>query len=136
MTLMFQREVAKRITARPGDPAYGRLSVLTGYYADAEILFDVPAEAFVPAPKIMSSVVQIVPLAQPRYDCSVKALEIITRKAFGQRRKMLRSSLKKINGEQLLAATGIDSEARPQQLDIESFCKLAHQFEAASATAP
>ena len=135
MTLMFQREVAERITARPGDPAYSRLSVLTGYYADAEILFDVPAEAFVPAPKIMSSVVQIVPLAQPRYDCSAQALELITRTAFGQRRKMLRSSLKKINGEQLLAAAGINPETRPQQLDIESFCKLARQYEAAGTAA-
>ena len=89
-----------------------------------------------PAPKIISSVVQIVPLAQPRYDCSAKALELITRTAFGQRRKMLRSSLKKINGEQLLAAAGIDPEARPQQLDIESFCKLARQFEATGTAAP
>ena len=107
MTLMFQREVAERITAQPGTGAYGRLSVLTKLRADAEILFDVPASAFVPPPKIISSVVQIVPLAEPRYPCSQKALKFITRTAFGQRRKMLRSSLKKINGDHLLKEAGI-----------------------------
>ena len=121
MTLMFQREVAERITAKPGDTAYGRLSVLTGWLADSEILFDVPASAFVPAPKITSSIVKIVPLDAPRYPCSQKALEDITRIAFGQRRKMLRSSLKKIGGETLLNAAGIDPEKRPQDIDIESF---------------
>ena len=135
MTLMFQREVAERITARPGEAAYGRLSVLTRWLADAEILFDVPASAFVPQPKIISSIVQIVPLAQPRYPCSQHALEFITRTAFGQRRKMLRSSLKKINGDQLLAEAGIAPESRPQDIDIEQFCKLANLYEIASKTA-
>jgi 16S rRNA (adenine1518-N6/adenine1519-N6)-dimethyltransferase len=135
MTLMFQREVAERITARPGEAAYGRLSVLTRWLADAEILFDVPASAFVPPPKIISSIVQIVPLAQPRYPCSQHALEFITRTAFGQRRKMLRSSLKKINGDQLLAEAGIAPESRPQDIDIEEFCKLANLYEMASKTA-
>ena len=135
MTLMFQREVAERITARPGEAAYGRLSVLTRWLADAEILFDVPASAFVPQPKIISSIVQIVPLAQRRYPCSQHALEFITRTAFGQRRKMLRSSLKKINGDQLLAEAGIAPESRPQDIDIEEFCKLANLYEIASKTA-
>jgi 16S rRNA (adenine1518-N6/adenine1519-N6)-dimethyltransferase len=135
MTLMFQREVAERITARPAEAAYGRLSVLTRWLADAEILFDVPASAFVPQPKIISSIVQIVPLAQPRYPCSQHALEFITRTAFGQRRKMLRSSLKKINGDQLLAEAGIAPESRPQDIDIEEFCKLANLYEIASKTA-
>ena len=135
MTLMFQREVAERITARPGEAAYGRLSVLIRWLADAEILFDVPASAFVPPPKIISSIVQIVPLAQPRYPCSQHALEFITRTAFGQRRKMLRSSLKKINGDQLLAEAGIAPESRPQDIDIEQFCKLANLYEMASKTA-
>ena len=135
MTLMFQREVAERITARPGEEAYGRLSVLTRWLADAEILFDVPASAFVPQPKIISSIVQIVPLAQPRYPCSQHALEFITRTAFGQRRKMLRSSLKKINGDQLLAEAGIAPESRPQDIDIDKFCKLANLYEMASKTA-
>lgn len=125
MTLMFQREVALRITAKPGDSAYGRLSVLVGWLADADILFDIPPEAFVPAPKITSSVVQIIPLATPRFPCSQQYLEDVTRHAFGQRRKMLRSSLKKIGGEALLMAADIDPETRPQDLDIASFCKLA-----------
>ena len=134
MTLMFQREVADRITARPGEAAYGRLSVLTRWLADAEILFDVPASAFVPPPKVTSSIVQIVPLAHPRYPCSQHALEFITRTAFGQRRKMLRSSLKKLNGDELLAEAGIAPESRPQNLDIEKFCKLASLYELASKT--
>ena len=131
MTLMFQREVAERITARPGEAAYGRLTVLTKWLANAEILFDVPASAFVPPPKITSSVVQIVPLANPRYPCSRHALEFITRTTFGQRRKMLRSSLKKINGNQLLAEAGIAPESRPQDIDVEGFCKLANLYETA-----
>ncbi len=129
MTLMFQREVAERITAKPSSSAYGRLSILTGWYADTEILFDVPPSAFVPQPKIISTVVQIVPLARPRYSCSKKALELITRTAFGQRRKMLRSSLKKINGETLLNEAGINPECRPQDIDIEGFCNLARIYE-------
>jgi 16S rRNA (adenine1518-N6/adenine1519-N6)-dimethyltransferase len=135
MTLMFQREVAKRITARSGEPTYGRLSVLTSWLADAKILFDVPASAFVPPPKITSSIVQIVPLTHPRYPCSQHSLEFITRTVFGQRRKMLRSSLKKFNGDQLLADAGIAPESRPQDIDIEKFCKLAKLYEMASNTA-
>jgi 16S rRNA (adenine1518-N6/adenine1519-N6)-dimethyltransferase len=125
MTLMFQREVAERITAQPGDSAYGRLSILTGWIADSAILFDIPPEAFVPAPKIISSVVQIRPLAAPRFPCDRTALETVTRMAFGQRRKMLRASLKPIGGETLLREAGIDPQCRPQDLDIEAFCRLA-----------
>lgn len=125
MTLMFQREVAERITAQPGDSAYGRLSILTGWIADSTILFDIPPEAFVPAPKIISSVVQIRPLAEPRFPCDRTALETVTRIAFGQRRKMLRASLKPIGGEDLLNQAGIDPQCRPQDLDIEAFCRLA-----------
>ena len=134
MTLMFQREVAERITARPGEANYGRLTVLTKWLANAEILFDVPASAFVPPPKITSSVVQIVPLAHPRYPCSRHVLEFITRTTFGQRRKMLRSSLKKINGDQLLADAGIAPDSRPQDIDVEGFCKLANLYETAGKT--
>ncbi|NCF48303.1 MAG: 16S rRNA (adenine(1518)-N(6)/adenine(1519)-N(6))-dimethyltransferase RsmA [Bacteroidetes bacterium] len=126
LTLMFQREVAERITARPGDSAYGRLSILTGWLADAEIQFDIPPEAFVPAPKVTSSVVHIRPLAKPRYACDQSALEQITRLAFGQRRKMLRASLKSIGGAAMLTDAGINPEARPQEIDIEGFCRLAN----------
>jgi len=129
MTLMFQREVALRITARPGKSEYGRLSVLTNWKADTEILFDVPASAFVPTPKIISSVIQIVPLAEPRFTCSQTYLEHITRRAFGQRRKMLRASLKSIGGVELLDESGINPEARPQDLEIAEFCALARCLE-------
>ena len=130
MTLMFQREVAERITSRPGDTAYGRLSVLTQWLTDSEILFDVPASAFVPSPKVTSSIVQIVPLKTPRFPCSQTALEMITRVVFGQRRKMLRSSMKKIGGENLLKDAGIDPKKRPQEINIQEFCRLASLYEA------
>ena len=130
MTLMFQREVAERITARPNDKAYSRLSVLSCWLANSEILFDVPASAFVPAPKITSSVVQIVPLPTPRFPCSQIALEEVTRVAFGQRRKMLRSSLKNIGGDRLLNAAKIDPRKRPQEINVEEFCRLASVYAA------
>ena len=128
LTLMFQREVAERITAAPGDSAYGRLSILTGWHADAQILFDIPPEAFVPAPKIISSVVQIRPLPAPRFACNQSTLETVTRLAFGQRRKMLRASLKSVGGAPMLEAAGIDPQARPQDLDIAAFCRLANSI--------
>ena len=127
LTLMFQKEVAERITAQPGDSAFGRLSILTGWMADAAILFDIPPEAFVPAPKVTSSVVHIRPLAAPRFACDRAALENVTRLAFGQRRKMLRASLKPIGGEALLTRAGIDPQGRPQDLDIAAFCRLARE---------
>ena len=130
MTLMFQREVAERITARPNDSAYSRLSVLTHWLTNSEILFDVPPSAFVPAPKVTSSVVQIVPLPAPRFPCSQTALENVTRLAFGQRRKMLRSSLKNIGGERLLNAAKIDPKKRPQEINVEEFCRLAFLYAA------
>lgn len=129
LTLMFQREVAQRITAQPGDSNFGRLSILTGWIADSAILFDIPPDAFVPAPKVTSSVVHIRPLPRPRFPCDRKALETVTRLAFGQRRKMLRASLKPIGGEALLTNVGIDPASRPQELDIEAFCVLARAIE-------
>lgn len=129
LTLMFQREVAERITAQPGDSNFGRLSILTGWIADSAILFDIPPDAFVPAPKVTSSVVHIRPLPTPRYPCDRKALETVTRLAFGQRRKMLRASLKPIGGEALLTSVDIDPVSRPQELDIEAFCRLACAIE-------
>ena len=128
LTLMFQREVAERITAQPGDSAFGRLSILTGWMADAAILFDIPPNAFVPAPKVTSSVVHIRPLAAPRHECDRTALEHVTRLAFGQRRKMLRASLKPVGGEKLLVRAGIDPQCRPQDLDLGAFCRLAREI--------
>jgi 16S rRNA (adenine1518-N6/adenine1519-N6)-dimethyltransferase len=125
MTLMFQREVAERIVARPGDGAYGRLGVLAGWRTEAKILFDIPRQAFTPPPKVTSSVVQIVPRAAP-LAADLAALERITRAAFGQRRKMLRQSLKPVGGDALLAATGIDGTRRPETLSIAEFVSLAN----------
>jgi len=133
MTLMFQREVALRITARPGDSEYGRLSILANWKADTEILFDVPPSAFVPAPKVTSSVVHVKPLAHPRYECDQTLLEEVTRHAFGQRRKMLRASLKPLGGEALLEAAGVNPQSRPQDLEIAEFCAMARCLEISRA---
>ena len=130
LTLMFQREVALRITARPGDSEYGRLSILANWKAETEILFDVPASAFVPQPKIISSVIKVIPLAKPRFDCNQSYLENVTRHAFRQRRKMLRNSLEHIGGQELLAEAGVNPKARPQDLEIAEFCALARCLEA------
>ncbi|MEO4044459.1 16S rRNA (adenine(1518)-N(6)/adenine(1519)-N(6))-dimethyltransferase RsmA [Hoeflea sp. CAU 1731] len=124
LTLMFQREVAQRIIAEAGASAYGRLSVLAGWRCDTRLLFDVPAQAFTPPPKVTSSIVQL----HPRHkllQCDVSALERVTQAAFGQRRKMLRQSLKALGGETLLAQTGIDPQRRAETLSVEEFCTLA-----------
>ena len=129
-TLMFQREVAERLVAQPGDKAYGRLSIITQWLCEAELKFDVPPQAFVPPPKVTSSVVHLVPRAQPLYDGSKADLEAVTAIAFGQRRKMLRASFKKYGGEALLNEAGIEPSARPQELSIEAFCRLARNMSA------
>jgi len=125
MTLMFQREVAERIVAKPGSPAYGRLGVLCGWRTKAQIAFDVPRQAFTPPPKVTSSIVNIVPNATP-LACSTQKLGQITQAAFGQRRKMLRQSLKNLGGEALLAKAGIDGTRRAETLDIKEFVSLAN----------
>jgi 16S rRNA (adenine1518-N6/adenine1519-N6)-dimethyltransferase len=121
---MFQKEVAQRIVARPGSDAYGRLGVLAGWRTEARIAFDVPPQAFTPAPKVTSSVVHIVPRETP-LPASLKALERVTQAAFGQRRKMLRQSLKPLGGEALLARTGIEPTRRAETLSVEEFVLLA-----------
>jgi 16S rRNA (adenine1518-N6/adenine1519-N6)-dimethyltransferase len=125
MTLMFQREVAQRIVATPGSDAYGRLGVLAGWRTDARISFDVPPQAFTPPPKVTSSVVHLVPRAQP-LDADVKKLGRVTEAAFGQRRKMLRQSLKGLGGEALLQAVGIDATRRAETLSVEEFVRLTN----------
>ncbi len=125
MTLMFQREVAERIVARPGTAAYGRLGVLAGWRTNARIAFDVPRQAFWPPPKVTSSVVHIVPDPTP-IETDATALETVTRHAFGQRRKMLRQSLKPIGGADLLKRADIDGARRAETLTIEEFCALAN----------
>lgn len=127
MTLMFQREVAQRIVASPGSDAYGRLGVLAGWRTDARISFDVPAQAFTPPPKVTSSVVHLVPRAQP-LETDVKKLGRVTEAAFGQRRKMLRQSLKSLGGEALLNAVGIDPTRRAETLSVEEFVRLTNEI--------
>lgn len=126
LTLMFQKEVANRLTAPPGDGDYGRLSVVVQWLAETEQLFDVPARAFKPEPKITSTIVQLRPRETPLAPADQDQLEKVTATAFGQRRKMLRASLKSMGGEKLLTSVGIDPTSRPEQLSIEQFCALAN----------
>lgn len=130
LTLMFQKEVAMRVCAKPGDEAYGRLSVLAGWRTRARILFDVSRSAFVPPPKVTSTVLRIEPLPAPRYEAELSDLEAVTASAFGQRRKMLRGSLKTLtqDADALLTAADIPGTARAEELDIAQFCALARAF--------
>jgi 16S rRNA (adenine1518-N6/adenine1519-N6)-dimethyltransferase len=130
LTLMFQREVAERLVAKPGTEHYGRLSVLTQWRAKAKILFDVSRSAFVPPPKITSSIVRIEPLAKPVAEARLSDLEKITAVAFGQRRKMLRQSLKSLSpdAESLISAAGLDPTARAETLSVPNFAALARVF--------
>jgi 16S rRNA (adenine1518-N6/adenine1519-N6)-dimethyltransferase len=134
LTLMFQREVAERIVAGPGSKTYGRLSVLTGWRAEAKILFDISPSAFVPPPKVTSSVVQLIPRPAPA-PCDRRALERVTEAAFGQRRKMLRQSLRQlgINPIPLLETAGIDPTARAEDIAVDGFVALAKGLSAWSA---
>ena len=129
LTLMFQREVAERITASPGGEHYGRLSVLTAWRAKAKIMFDVNRNAFVPPPSVTSSIVRLEPLPKPVAPADLKKLETVTAAAFGQRRKMLRQSLKVLGGEALLAKAGIDPTARPEDLTVTEFAALARALD-------
>ena len=127
LTLMFQREVAERLVAAPRSPAYGRLSVIVQWLAQPKILFDLPPRAFVPPPKVTSSVVSLLPRAEPRAPASKAALERVTAAAFGQRRKMLRASLRTLGiaPEPLLEAAGVTPTARAEELSVAEFCALA-----------
>jgi 16S rRNA (adenine1518-N6/adenine1519-N6)-dimethyltransferase len=126
LVLMFQREVALRITAAPGSKTYGRLSVLAGWRTQARILFDIAPSAFVPPPKVTSSLVELVPRQRP-LACASGALQQVTEKAFGQRRKMLRQSLKPLGVDPiaLLGAAGLEPTARAEDIPIEGFVSLA-----------
>ena len=127
LTLMFQKEVAERIVAKPRSDHYGRLALLVQWRAEAKIVMHLPPEAFTPAPKVHSSVVHITRLAEPRFPCDGKVLQRITAMAFNQRRKMLRSSLKGLGAdvEGMLVAAGIDPTARAEEISLEKFCALA-----------
>jgi len=130
-TLMFQREVAERIVAPPGSKAYGRLGVLAGWRSDARILFDVSPSAFTPPPKVTSSVVRLEPKAlAPGDDLAPRLIERVTAAAFGQRRKMLRQSLRGLGGDAqaILAVAGIEPERRAETLSIAEFLALARAW--------
>ena len=128
LILMFQREVAMRIVASPGDADYGRLSVLCRWRTAPRILFGLPAAAFTPRPKVDSSLVELIARPLPEPHCRPGALEKVTAAAFGQRRKMLRSSLRQIapDADALLRSLGIDPQARAEQLDVAAFCRIAN----------
>ena len=123
LTLMFQKEVAGRLTATPGGKEYGRLSVLVQWLCEARVLFNVDRRAFTPPPKVTSTVVSLIPRKTPLAAADWESLETVTAAAFGQRRKMLRSSLKPLGLD--LGALSIDATARAEELDVETFCLLA-----------
>ncbi|HMN74187.1 MAG TPA: 16S rRNA (adenine(1518)-N(6)/adenine(1519)-N(6))-dimethyltransferase RsmA [Rhodoblastus sp.] len=140
LTLMFQREVAERIVATPAERAdYGRLAVLCGWRAQARILFDVAPSAFTPPPKVTSSIVELRPREEPMA-CDKRTLLAITQAAFGQRRKMLRQSLKSVapggDAEGLLAAAGIAPTKRAEEVDVAGFVALARAMSSRRAPAP
>jgi 16S rRNA (adenine1518-N6/adenine1519-N6)-dimethyltransferase len=131
LTLMFQKEVAERIVARPGSKAYGRLSILAQWRSDAKIVFEIPPRAFTPPPKVTSAVVQIDRLEAPRFPADAATLSRVVALGFGQRRKMLRASLRPLGDvEALLAAAGIPPTERAEQVSLEAFCRLSRLVEA------
>jgi len=125
MTLMFQREVGQRLVAEPGTTAFGRLSVISQWRCEVKRLFDIPPDAFVPPPKVTSSVVQLIPRLEPLAPAKQDLLEEVTRVLFGQRRKMLRASSKPIGGSALLDKAGIAGDIRAETLHVEDFCRIA-----------
>ncbi|WP_120501608.1 16S rRNA (adenine(1518)-N(6)/adenine(1519)-N(6))-dimethyltransferase RsmA [Roseovarius sp. EL26] len=127
LTLMFQREVAERIVAKPGSKAYGRLAVLAAWRSDAKIAMHLPPEAFTPPPKVSSAVVHLNALAEPRYPAELKQLEHVVARAFNQRRKMLRAALKGMapDLEDRLIAAGIKPTDRAETVHLEQFCALS-----------
>jgi 16S rRNA (adenine1518-N6/adenine1519-N6)-dimethyltransferase len=125
LTLMFQREVANRIVAAAGEDAYGRLAVVVQATCQAQRVMDVPARAFTPPPKVESAVVRLVRRPDQPEPELLKALERVTAAAFGQRRKMLRSSLKVLGGESFVASAGLDPQVRAETVDLAGFWRLA-----------
>ncbi|MBC6983022.1 16S rRNA (adenine(1518)-N(6)/adenine(1519)-N(6))-dimethyltransferase RsmA [Caulobacter sp. 17J80-11] len=125
LTLMFQKEVADRVAAHASDDAYGRLAVISQAICEARVVMDLPARAFTPPPKVASAVVHLTPLPVRPSDADLKALERVTAAAFGQRRKMLRSSLKGLGGDALCEKAGIEPTARAEEIDVAGFLRLA-----------
>jgi 16S rRNA (adenine1518-N6/adenine1519-N6)-dimethyltransferase len=138
LTLMFQKEVADRLTARPRSKDYGRLSVLTQWLTEPRRLFDIPARAFTPPPKVTSTVVQLTPRPAPLSPARRDDLERVTAAAFGQRRKMLRQSLKSLAADPaaLLAQAAVPETARAEELDVAQFCALARALDRSAPDRP
>lgn len=134
LTLMFQKEVAQRIVAQVGDKAYGRLAVLAGWRTHAEIVLELPPQAFTPPPKVSSAVVQLVPRPTP-LACDIKSLARVTAAAFGQRRKMLRAALKALGGDTaaLIEKAGLKPTARAEEISVDGFVALANALDARTA---
>jgi len=132
LTLMFQKEVAERLAAQPRSKNYGRLSVLTQWLCEVRLNFNIKPTAFTPPPKVMSTVATLVPRAKPLVDVPQEKLEKVTQAAFGQRRKMLRASLKSlgVNGEELARRAGIEPTKRAEELSVEDFCALVKAWDA------
>jgi len=129
LTLMFQKEVADRLIAEPGSKVYGRLSVITQWLCETRRAFNVDKRAFTPPPKVASSVVTLTPRARPIAEADWNILEKVTQAAFGQRRKMLRSSLKPLNLDtEMISGAGIDASLRAENLSVEQFCALARSL--------
>ena len=136
LTLMFQREVAQRIVAKPGNKQYGRLSVIVQWLCEVRVLFDVPARAFTPEPKVVSSVVELLPRVQPLGIACMPSLERVTAATFGQRRKMLRTSLRKLcpDSLSLLETAGLSPTARPEEVSVAGFCSLSRALDAGAGS--
>ncbi len=133
LTLMFQREVALRITAEPGSKAYGRLALLAQWRSTPRIVLELPPEAFSPPPKVNSAVVHLTALPEPRFPADPATLNRVVSTAFNQRRKMLRSALKSLHPdiETILMEAGIKPTERAEQVDLEAFCALSRAYDAA-----
>ncbi|WP_333712269.1 16S rRNA (adenine(1518)-N(6)/adenine(1519)-N(6))-dimethyltransferase RsmA [Yoonia sp.] len=133
LTLMFQKEVADRITARPGSKAYGRLALLAQWRSDPRIVLELPPEAFSPPPKVHSAVVHLTALPAPRFPADPATLNRVVGTAFNQRRKMLRSALKSLHPaiEDILTSAGVSPTERAEQVGLEAFCALARALDAA-----
>jgi len=126
LTLLFQKEVAQRLTARPRSHDYGRLTIVTQWLTTVRALFDIPGSAFVPPPKVTSTLVQLTPRIAPLSECRFADLERVTAAAFGQRRKMLGASLRTLgDSDALIAAAGVTPTSRAEELTVEEFCALA-----------
>jgi 16S rRNA (adenine1518-N6/adenine1519-N6)-dimethyltransferase len=128
LTLMFQKEVAQRIVASPGDPDYGRLAVLSQALCRARLAMELPARAFTPPPKVASAVVELTPLPDRLADRTIRALQTVAQAGFGQRRKMLRSSLRGLGGAALCEAAGVDPDARAETVPVAGFLALAEAW--------